>query len=311
MASEAKWSDFASLDPARTLAAANRLLPFWVGLLLVVLLAWQLAGIGWMLVPGSSAGDPVEPPPGQIGRQPAGGGAADVDLIASAHLFGEATGEDVETAVVITDDTENLEDTGLSNLTLKGTIASALPAYSIAIIADGRNDERIYVIGDSVAANASLHAVHPDRVVLNEGGRLTNLRLPEEFANAPGPVVRRANTTRRAVSPRQNSIQNAISQNVVRLADVVRPTPYFVNGQQRGFRVYPGRDRRQFAALGLRPGDLITDVDGQALSDTTQAMQIFQSLSEASEVSVTIERDGNPEVIILRTSQLELGEQNQ
>ena len=75
--------------------------------------------------------------------------------------------------------------------------------------------------------------------------------------------------------------------------------------------MYPGRDRRQFAALGLRPGDLITDIDGQALSDTTQAMQIFQSLGDASEVSVTVERDGNPEVIILRTSQLEVGEQDQ
>ena len=147
-------------------------------------------------------------------------------------------------------------------------------------------------------------------MVLNEGGRLTNLRLPEEFTSAPGTTIRRANTTRRATPERRSSIQSVVSQNVARLADVIRPTPYFVNGQQRGYRVYPGRDRRQFAALGLRPGDLITDIDGQALSDTTQAMQIFQSLGDASEVSVTVERDGTPEVIILRTSQLELGEQD-
>lgn len=311
MASEAKWSDFASLDPARTLAAANRLLPFWVGLGLVVLLAWQLASIGWALVPGPSAGDPVAVPTGQASPQQAAGGAADVNAIAAAHLFGEATEEALETAPVLTDATDDLEDTGLANLTLKGTIASALPEYSIAIISDGRNDEQIYIIGDSLASNTTLHAVYQDRVVLNEGGRLTNLRLPEEFTSAPGTAVRRASTTRRATPRQQNSIQAVVSQNVARLADVIRPTPYFVNGQQRGYRVYPGRDRRQFAALGLRPGDLITDIDGQALSDTTQAMQIFQSLGNASEVSVTVERDGNPEVIILRTSQLEIGEQDQ
>ena len=311
MASEAKWSDFASRDPVRTLAAANQLLPFWVGLILVVFLAWQLARIGWMLIPGSAAGDPVELPAGQVVRAQTAAGAADVNLIAAAHLFGEATEEAAEAELVVVDNTEDLEDTRLASLTLKGTIASALPEYSIAIIADGRNEESIYIIGDSVASNASLHAVHQDRVVLNEGGNLTNLRLPEEFTSAPGTTIRRANTTRRATPQRRNSIQSVVSQNVARLADVIRPTPYFVNGQQRGYRVYPGRDRRQFAALGLRPGDLITDIDGQALSDTTQAMQIFQSLGDASEVSVTVERDGNPEVIILRTSQLELGEQDQ
>ena len=72
--------------------------------------------------------------------------------------------------------------------------------------------------------------------------------------------------------------------------------------------MYPGRDRRQFAALGLRPGDLIKDIDGQSLTDPTQAMQIFQSLGTASQVSVTVERNGQPEVIVLKTDQLNLGE---
>ena len=74
--------------------------------------------------------------------------------------------------------------------------------------------------------------------------------------------------------------------------------------------VYPGRNRQQFAALGLRPGDLIKDIDGQSLTDPTQAMQVFQSLGTADQVTVTVERNGQPETIVLRTSQLDLsGEQ--
>jgi len=76
-----------------------------------------------------------------------------------------------------------------------------------------------------------------------------------------------------------------------------------------GLRVYPGRDRQQFAALGLRPGDLIKDIDGQALNDPEQAMQIFQSLDSADQVSVTVERNGQPQVIVLSTSQLDLGDE--
>ena len=45
MTTDAKWSDLASLDGPRTLAAAGKLLPGWVTLLLAVVIAWQLARI--------------------------------------------------------------------------------------------------------------------------------------------------------------------------------------------------------------------------------------------------------------------------
>jgi len=305
MATEAKWSDFASLDGGRTLAAVHQLLPPWVTLLLVVAIGWQLARIVWLLVPGPAAGDAVTVPAGQVAMSRTDSGVADVQAIADAHMFGEASAADAAPVVPAESD-ENLEDTRLSNLQLTGTIASPDPKLSAAIITDSSKEEKVYLIGDTIASGAKLHAVYTDRVVLNENGKLTNLRLPEEFKQAVAANIRRAPQTRMA--PETDTIQTVVSQNVARLADVIRPTPYFVNGQQQGYRVYPGRDRRQFAALGLRPGDLIKDIDGQALTDPTQAMQIFQSLGTADQVSVTVERDGQPEVIILSTEQLNLGE---
>ena len=306
MATEAKWSDLASMDATRTLATANQLLPPWVALLLVVAVGWQLANIVWMLIPGPAAGDAIVAPAGQVLPGPSGPATADVQAIAATHLFGEASADDAAPVIPETTD-ENLEDTSLSNLELKGTIASPEPAMSAAIITDGRNEEKVYLIGDPIGSAAKLHAVYTDRVVLNENGRLTNLRLPEEYKQTAAAPVRRT-TTRRQAPPASQSIQSVVSQNVARLADVIRPTPYFVNGQQQGYRVYPGRDRRQFAALGLRPGDLIKDIDGQSLTDPTQAMEIFQSLGTANQVSVTVERNGQPEVIVLKTDQLNLGE---
>ncbi len=305
MATEAKWSDFTSLDGARALAAANQLLPPWVALLLVIVIGWQLANIIWTLIPGPAAGDAVVVPAGQVVTGRADPATADVQAIAAVHLFGEASADDAA-PIVPEEPAEDLEDTRLSNLELKGTIASPEPTMSAAIITDGRNEEKVYLIGDPIASGAKLHAVYTDRVVLNENGRLTNLRLPEEYKQTATAPVRRT-TTQRRTAPTQ-SIQSVVSNNVARLADVIRPTPYFVNGQQQGYRVYPGRDRRQFAALGLRPGDLIKDIDGQALTDPTQAMEIFQSLGTASQVSVTVERNGQPEVIVLKTDQLNLGE---
>ena len=206
----------------------------------------------------------------------------------------------------MTEEIENLRDTRLTSLSLKGTIASNPTELALAIIADGNDEEKVYTVGDPVTSGANLHAVYADRVVLNENGVLTNLKLPKDFPAGSSTIARRDTTVTNRASANTRSIRSAFTQNVSKLADVIRPTPYFVNGQQQGNRVYPGRNRAQFTALGLRPGDLIKDIDGQALNDPTQAMQIFQSLGSADQVSVTVERNGQPEVIVLRTSQLEI-----
>jgi len=308
MTTEAKWSDFASKDGAKTIAAANGLLPQWVSLLLVVIIAWQLAKIIWMLVPGPSAGDPVTAPANMPVTMSQPNSSADAQAIVTAHIFGEADA-DAEPATPVLEEADNLQDTRLTSLSLKGTIAATQSEKAVAIIADGRDEEKVYSIGESVTSGANLHAVYADRVVLNENGVLTNLKLPKDFPEGAAPATRRNTTTTSRATTSTQSIQAVVAQNVSRLADVIRPTPYFVNGQQQGYRVYPGRDRQQFAALGLRPGDLIKDIDGQALNDPEQAMQIFQSLDSADQVSVTVERNGQPQVIVLSTSQLDLGDE--
>jgi general secretion pathway protein C len=308
MTTEAKWSDFASLDGTKTLAAANQLLPAWVSLLLVVVIAWQLAQLVWMLVPAPASGDLVITPANVETQSGSSNIAAELSAISNAHIFGIADADDEFAASAIVEDDVKL-DTKL-NLSLKGTIASDQAGQAVAIISDGGKDEKVYTIGSLVTSNAKLHAVYADRVVLSENGVLTNLKLPKEFP-AGTPVAARRNSTlstRPTATNNAQSIQAVVSQNVSKLADVIRPTPYFVNGQQQGYRVYPGRNRAQFTALGLRPGDLIKDIDGQALNDPTQAMQIFQSLGSADQVSVTVERNGQPEIIVLRTSQLDIAD---
>lgn len=306
MTIEAKWSDFRRFDSEQTLSAVNQLLPRWVTLLLVIAIAWQLSRIIWMLMPGSSAGDLIVATPSQVSAVAAPGLRANVQAIANAHIFGAASTDGAVTEAPPVID-EDLAETR-QNLSLKGTIAASQPGEGLAIIADSRNEEKLYGIRDTVVPGTTLHAVYPDRVVLNEGGSLRALKLPKEFPNSPVPV-RRSTTSVNRASSSNRSIQTVVSQNVAKLADVVRPTPYMVAGQMQGYRVYPGRDRKQFAALGLRPGDLIKDINGAALTDPQQAMQIFQSLGNSDQVSVTVMRNGQPQSLVLKTSQLDLGDE--
>lgn len=308
MISKANFSELLSLDGDSALSVANRVLPPWVSLLLVIAIAWQIAKIIWMLVPGPAGGDSIAIPAATLSPRVQTTASTDVQAIVDSHMFGVADADAVEVAPTPVVD-ENLSDTRLTNLSLKGTVASDMPEFSIAIIADGNNEEKVYAIDDPIGSSAKLHAVYADRVVLNENGVLTNLKLPREFSESTPAPTRRTTSRVRQNTNNAKSIQAAVSQNLTKLSDVIRPTPYFVNGQQSGYRVYPGRNRQQFSALGLRPGDLIKDIDGQSLSDPTQAMQIFQGLGTSDQVTVTVERNGQPETIVLKTDQLDLGDE--
>ena len=289
----------AAIDPGPLAGHINRIGPPIATLLLVLVIAWQLAGIAWSLVPAPAAGDRIALPAASATPTPAF--SVDVERIVAAHLFGQADAE-TEAPPPEVVETEVLPETR-ANLVLKGTVASRQADFSVAVISTGGNDDAVYSIGDDVLAGTALHAIYADRVVLREAAGLTNLRLPSEFKTSPqAGVQRQSNTVRQAGS--QDSIQAVVANNMTKLTDVIRPTPYIVDGKPAGYRVYPGRNRNQFAALGLRPGDIIKDIDGQSLLDPNQAMQIFQSLGDAQQVTVTIERNGQSESVVLDTNQL-------
>ena len=105
-------------------------------------------------------------------------------------------------------------------------------------------------------------------------------------------------------------LREVISDNAARLSDIIRPVPHVQEGQVVGFRVNPGRDRAAFEALGLQPGDVVTDINGTVLDDPSQGLQVFQSLGEATQANVTVLRDGVPQVIVIDTSQLQSLQEN-
>jgi general secretion pathway protein C len=88
------------------------------------------------------------------------------------------------------------------------------------------------------------------------------------------------------------------------LADVMRPQPVYANGKQTGYRVYPGRNRQAFLRLGLRPGDLVTAINGTALDDPEHGQQIFNTLGATSEAHVTVQRNGQQQDVVLNLAQL-------
>ena len=90
----------------------------------------------------------------------------------------------------------------------------------------------------------------------------------------------------------------------------MRPQPVFANGVQRGYRVYPGRNRQQFAKLGLQPGDLVLSINGTPLDDPQRGMEIFNTIGTSDRVNVTVERNGQSQELTLNTAQITLPDAN-
>lgn len=270
----------------------GRGLPSAASLLLVVIVAWLLAKLVWALVPVPEAArwqpPPVEPPQ-QRGAEARG---PDIDKLIGANLFGQY--QATQTGRV-----EDAPETRLS-LTLLGILAGA-EKESRALIGSSNGEEKPYAIGDEVTSGARLQDIFPDRVILNRGGKFETLRLnkdapsKESLTYQPPPATAGSAETAQALA----QIREEILSDPTKASNYLRVQPANVNGQLKGYRIYPGRERETFQQLGLRPGDLVTAVNGIQLDDNQKALQLLGDLSQATAVSLTIERGGQSQTLNL------------
>jgi general secretion pathway protein C len=269
-------------------------LPFWVSAALVLLLAWQAIQLVWAILGARPTPATVSGGPGEAPAAPQGA-TLDVNGIVNAHLFGVAgasgSGETDPSQVAATQ----------MNLVLVGTIAAADPQQGFAIVGESAATARVYAVGKTITGGTKLHSVYPDRVILDRGGKLEALLLPKKFT---GGGMAAAAPLPQANPMLGQRLQDLAAQNPGAITEIIRPQPVFANGQQRGYRVYPGRNRQQFSRLGLMPGDLVTAINGTPLDDPARGMEILQSMNSASEVTVTVERNGQATQISINNAQV-------
>ncbi len=298
--------------PEQWLRAANTVLPVGVTAILVVALAWRLADLTWSILPGERADDPF---PEVAAFAPATGAGDPIppvtlDAFSEAHLFGEPVlpSADGEARAAAAAAAVDAPDTTL-NLVLAGVVArepSSEPGQ--AIILGANREQKVYSVGDTIdgANGARLHSVHADRVVLNRSGQLESLRLPRELPAQARQAAPRAVPQPFSGSARADpaSLSQVIGANASRISDVIRIAPAIDQGQVVGFRVNPGADPAAFAALGLEPGDIVTEVNGTVIDDPNRGLQVFEALGETTMANVTLLRNGTPQAVVIDTTQL-------
>ena len=74
--------------------------------------------------------------------------------------------------------------------------------------------------------------------------------------------------------------------------------PVRVSGHFRGFRIAGLRDPQFWAGVDLKPGDVVTRVNGFPIERPEQAQTAFESLEVAPELRVSYERNGEPRELV-------------
>ena len=269
--------------------------PAYVSLILAALIAVELARMAI-----SFLGGPVKTPQPVVNRPAAPHlrPGVDVQKVVSAHLFGiaavEPGGQDPSSAPLSS-----------ANLVLAGTIASQDPKRGVAIITDG-GPSKVYSVGDHVSG-ATLHSVYLDHVILDRAGVLETLMLPRQLAGSrPMAAVRRPGGADPRTVAAVDNIRRLVQQDPGILDQVMRTVASYDNaaGKLRGFRAYPGRNRAIFNKLGLKPGDLVTAINGTVLDDPQHSQEVFNTIQTSDHVTVTIERGGQKQDITLNIAQV-------
>jgi len=262
---------------------------------------WALAlglGVqGAMLVTDIAGSGPAAP----IDTEPMAAPAQlDVAALVGAQLFGQAE---------VSPGTGNAADAPPTSmaLVLTGVIANTDPKTGIAILGESAPTAKVYMVGDTVPGGARLDSVFPDRVVLERAGALESLLLPQQRAASvasatPAPMPAQRPTT--ADVQILDRMRRMIETDPGMIGDVMRPQPVFAEGKQRGYRVYPGRNRSAFSRLGLRPGDLVTAINGTPLDDPARGGEIFNTLGSSAQARVTVMRSGREQELTLDMAQI-------
>ncbi len=271
--------------------------PQWLSFLLVILIAQVAADMTWLIL------TPAETHKASISSGPASvtpSSQARLNSVVKLHLFGEA--QQVE-AVVVVDAPINAPKTNLK-LILRGVFSHSDQNKAMVIIADAAGQEKLYRKGGQVPGGATVHTIYPDRVILQRNGQFETLNLPRD--ELPGNAVAMSRSVSRDVR-KERSVQapdklkqmrKMIKTNPQEIWKQVRIEPVLENGKIKGYRLFH-QDAQLMRALGITKTDVITEVNGMSLDDPAALYELMGQFDTASDIRLTVERNGGVEVLVV------------
>lgn len=293
---------------------------YWALLVaLVAALLWLSAQLLWLLVGWRS------PLPEPLAYAPIADLGQAPPALSAWHLFGNAAG--------LTDQRNPAADAPQSQLQLSLVLvwAGRDPRRGMAIVKDAEGFERSVRVGAEVAPGVRLDQVLPDRVLLSRGGAIEVLPLLRDgegmavgkagvsggatgaakpaftaaggVVSAAGPMISTANMGQ-VGAPQVpmagidlDAVRKQLGADPLELARQVSALPVMENGKLVGVRLHAGANQAVLSRLGLQPDDIVTAVNGVAVTDPSRIAGVMAGLGQSGKISVNVRRNGKTETL--------------
>lgn len=179
-----------------------------------------------------------------------------------------------------------------SGLRLFAVRPDAAGGSAILALRDG--PQRSHAVGDEVAPGVDLVAVEADHVVLDSGGRRSELRFARPDATATRTAaIARATVPVPALPPSPSPAADAPGAAIdpTELLAGMGLSPERIDGRITGYTVIPRGDGAVLHQAGLQAGDVLLSVNNEAL-DPERHAALAGILAGASTITLTYRRDG-------------------
>jgi general secretion pathway protein C len=253
----------------------HRAVPAAAAVAALLWLSWALAQGTWrILQPGS----PV------VARS--SDEAVDLGALTHVQLFGPAAAKSSAAEA-------SLAPTNL-NITLTGV--AVRPSGGCALVIVQGQPESAYCAGEELTPGVLLDAVERDRIVILRNGAREAVPMKDLdkvaglIAPPPSPpIVQPSASGGQLVDRRQ--LQQQLGRPEFLSQALIVPNP------EGGFLVRQIQPGSLYEKLGLRPGDVIKNVNGQALTSMDDVMRLYQQFGSAQRVLVEVQRQGHNETL--------------
>ncbi|AVL80990.1 type II secretion system protein GspC [Klebsiella oxytoca] len=186
---------------------------------------------------------------------------------------------------------DNLEQAPVSALKLRvtGLLASTDPSRSIAIMVQGNQQVSLGVGDNTPGGEAKIVAIFPDRLIVNYRGRNEAIPL---FNDLPA-------AGKNSAAPPAGQLAQELRAQPQNILHYLNISPAMVNDKLSGYRLNAGKKPALFRQAGLKENDLAIALNGLDLRDKEQSRQALAQLQELTEITLTVERDGQKQDISL------------
>lgn len=225
---------------------------------------------------------------------------SDFQVILNRNLFDSVAGSIVQldlSAQAISATTPIVTTKSSSDFTLIGTVVAG--EESLALIAAGKKI-KIFQIHEEISPRIVIAEIGRKLVVLNDHGKRIELLLKQrkgakaqlvKASKGPAGGVVAVDEDHWKVS--KSVVANARA-NLSSLLKTARVIPQVNDGKTIGFKVVELRNGSLLTQIGLRIGDLIVKINDVELNSPEKALQIFQQVREANNLSLSLVRNGQP-----------------